>query len=114
MKLSVPRSSAYNLASGTESWGSAKKGERTEGRARELGNTSLYDHCPQCRVLANATSQRYLSSRCRSASDPSMAPLVPPFLPFLCSVTRFARDFFASFPTISCQKSFIENRSLFI
>lgn len=47
MKLSVPRSSAYNLASGTQSGaGAGWRGPRG------LGNTSLYDHCPQCRVLA--------------------------------------------------------------
>lgn len=50
MKLSVPRSSAYNLASGTQR--RRDGGWRGPRGPRGLGNTSLYDHCPQCRVLA--------------------------------------------------------------
>lgn len=50
MKLSVSRSSAYNLASETRR--SLCREEDEEDEEEGLGNTSLYDHCPQCRVLA--------------------------------------------------------------
>lgn len=81
MKLSVPRSSAYNLASGTQSGaGAGWRGPRG------LGNTSLYDHCPQCRVLATRPHRDIY----RPAAA-ALPPLVP--RPFSSGGRDLTRDF---------------------
>lgn len=70
MKLSVPRSGAYNLASDTPE---GSRGARHEGaRGGEGTNMSVYDHCPQCRARLQRAAHKDIyrpASRTRRPLD---------------------------------------------
>lgn len=89
MKLSVPRSSTYNLASETQS--EARTGRR-EPRAERARQHVALRPLPTMSCVRNATSQRYLSSRCRSVSAPARHSsfLVPPL--HFATCLRFSPD----------------------